>query len=575
MAGRVILHVDMDSFFASVEQQANPKLRGVPIAVSGDPKSRTVVAAASKEAKKFGVKSAMTIREARALCPQIQFVLGDPDKYVEVSRRVITILQSFTPDVEVASIDEAFLDVTGWVAQYACDERRRSLWSGAPGCGDARIPHRGILAGVPPSLSASGGTMAAQSSQPPAPGASLPATGAICIAQEIKRRIREEIGEWVTCSIGIASNKRLAKLASEFDKPDGLVFVYTDDPPSMAASAAEVGGASAHERSRGPSEAAHRSVPLVALPRLPSGEPCPLLAPHVVREAPHSPLPTFVSRSELLSSITLRDLCGIGARIETRLNGLGITTVGGLAAASLDLLVEEFGSYGYELHDMAMGHDESPVDAEDAEPKSMGHAATLPKDLKTLEEVRPVVEELSEKVAARLRRHGYRGSTIHVVLRFRDFTSRGEQTTIPDATDDGLRISREVMEILQGFCAAGSPDAAIGAGSTSARSSTPDFSRPFGPPQSPVFSRAPVFSRPLPKPVRLVGVSVGKFIRSTPLQTPLFPKDQRWRSATAALDAANDRYGDWTVQRASLLASERVLRKVAAAFRATSHLKGR
>ena len=111
---RTILHVDMDSFFASVEQQANPGLRGIPIAVSGDPKSRTVVAAASKEAKWFGVKSAMTIGDARRLCPQIQFVLGDPDKYVEVSRRVISILESFTPDVEVTSIDEAFLDVTGW-----------------------------------------------------------------------------------------------------------------------------------------------------------------------------------------------------------------------------------------------------------------------------------------------------------------------------------------------------------------------------------------------------------------------------------------------------------------------------
>ena len=112
----------MDSFFASVEQQANPALRGRPIAVSGDPKSRTVVAAASKEAKRFRVRSAMTIGNARALCPQIQFVLGDPDKYVEVSRRIIAILESFTPDVEVASIDEAFLDVTGWVERYACAE---------------------------------------------------------------------------------------------------------------------------------------------------------------------------------------------------------------------------------------------------------------------------------------------------------------------------------------------------------------------------------------------------------------------------------------------------------------------
>ncbi|MDO8599583.1 MAG: DNA polymerase IV [bacterium] len=431
MTARTILHVDMDSFFASVEQQANPALRGVPVAVSGDPKSRTVVAAASKEAKKFGVRSAMTIGEARRLCPHIQFVLGDPDKYVEVSRHVIAILESFTPGVEVTSIDEAFLDVTGW-----CD-----------------------------------------------------AAGAVRIAQEIKQRIREEVGEWITCSVGVAPNKRIAKLASDFDKPDGIVLVYDDV--------------------RGPPNEISRLAPSsLEMTRL-----------------------KIISRSDLLSSVSLRDLCGIGPRIEVRLHAMGITTVGGLAAAPLDLLVEEFGSYGYELHDMAMGNDESLVDAEDAEPKSMGHATTLSKDLRTLHEVRPVVEELSEKVAARLRRHGYRGSTVHVTLRFRDFTSHSEQTTISDATDDGLRISREVMHVLGEWT--------------------------------------------IRIPVRLVGVSIGKLARAAPVQAPLFPRDQRWQAATAALDIANDRYGEWTVQRASLLVSERVVRKVAAAFRATAHLKGK
>jgi len=452
MANAVIFHVDMDSFFASVEQQANPALRGIPIAVSGDPKSRTVVAAASKEAKKFGVRSAMTIGEARRLCPQIQFVLGDPDKYVGVSRRVIAILESFTPDVEVASIDEAFLDMTGW-----CD-----------------------------------------------------AAGAVRAAQEIKRRVREKVGEWITCSVGIAPNKRLAKLASDFNKPDGLVVVYDD--------------ASFRFLRLGSGQAPRTNASGVEKPR--SNE--------VSRLATSSLEMTqlkMVSRSDLLASLRLRDLCGIGARIEARLLGMGITTVGELAAASLDRLVGEFGSYGRELHDMAVGHDDSPVVAENPEPKSMGHATTLPKDLTTLAEIRPVVEELAEKVAARLRRAGYRGATIHATIRFRDFTSRNEQTTIPDATDDGLRISREVMRML---------------GAWHVR-----------------------------QPVRLVGVSVGGLVRAAHAQASLFPRDRRWRAATAALDAANDRYGEWTVQRASLLASARVMRKVAAAFRATAHLKGR
>ncbi|MBI4449550.1 DNA polymerase IV [Candidatus Uhrbacteria bacterium] len=486
----------MDSFFASCEQQANPTLRGIPIAVSGDPKSRTVVAAASKEAKKFGVKSAMTIGEARALCPQIQFVLGDPDKYVEVSRRVIAILGSFTPDVEVTSIDEAFLDVTGWCAQYVCD---------------ARYPH--LLS--PPIFSESGGMN--QELCSPMIHDSLfiirsMMCGAVHLAREIKRRIREEVGEWITCSVGIASNKRLAKLASEFDKPDGLVVVADDHPHALASHVCE------YAPSRSPPER--------------GGE----LLPGRSR---------VLSCAELLASLKLRDLCGIGARIEARLLGMGITTVAGLAAAPVERLVAEFGKYGHELHDMAIGRDDSPVVAEDAEPKSMGHAVTLPRDLRTLTEILPVVEELSEKVAARLRRHGYRGSTIHVTVRFRDFTSRSEQTTLHDATDDGLRISREVMRILQ---------------------------RDFLPlPIGGGVGGCGAFQNP----IRLVGVSMSTLVRANLEQASLFSKDRRWRAATVALDAANNRYGDWAVQRASLLVSERVVRRVAAAFRATSHLKER
>ncbi|MDO8621671.1 MAG: DNA polymerase IV [bacterium] len=503
-----ILQIDMDSFFASCEQQANPGLRGIPIAVSGDPKSRTVVAAASKEAKRFGVRSAMTIGDARALCPQIQFVLGDPDKYVEVSRRVIAILGSFTPDVEVTSIDEAFLDVSGWCERWACAE-----------CDAATSPSR------------------SPSCQEGEKKRSW--CGAIQLAREIKRRIRDGVGEWITCSIGIAPNKRLAKLASEFDKPDGLVVVCADaDSPSIVCPRSsfrpERAGSEWSGGIPGRSEISRLACSSLEMTKM-----------------------KMISRSELLASLKLRDLCGIGARIEARLNTMGIVTVGALAAAPIERLVAEFGKYGRELHDMAIGHDASSVQADDAEPKSMGHAVTLPKDLHTLAEIQPVVEELSEKVAARLRRHGYRGSTIHVTVRFRDFTSRGEQTTLYDATDDGLRISREVMLILQRDFLPLPPGGGVG-----------------GPPATPASGLAwRAGGGAFQNPIRLVGVSVSKFVRSDSEQSSLFSKDRRWRAATVALDAANNRYGDWAVQRASLLVSERVVRRVAAAFRATSHLK--
>src|SRR5512139_3145578 len=109
---RAVMHVDMDAFFASVEQQTFPFLRGKPIGVCGDPDGRTVIAAASYEAKHRGVKTAMTIPEARKLCPEIILVAGHPAKYVDTSTRILALYATFTDLVEVFSIDEAFLDVT-------------------------------------------------------------------------------------------------------------------------------------------------------------------------------------------------------------------------------------------------------------------------------------------------------------------------------------------------------------------------------------------------------------------------------------------------------------------------------
>lgn len=172
---RVILHVDMNSYFATVEQQANPLLRGKPIAVSGRPHINSVIAAASIEAKKFGVKSGMNTWEAKKLCPCLIFIPGDPAKYLCLSEKMIRILRSYTPFVEIFSIDEAFLEMP------------KPLQG-------KQIRHDSIK-----------------------------------MALEIKQRIREEIGEHVTCSIGIAKNKFLAKLASEKKKPNGLTMVTEEN----------------------------------------------------------------------------------------------------------------------------------------------------------------------------------------------------------------------------------------------------------------------------------------------------------------------------------------------------------
>lgn len=165
---RRILHVDMDAFYASVEQRDNPELRGKPLVVGGG-SDRGVVAAASYESREFGIRSAMPIREARRRCPDLLQVRPRMNHYKSVSRQVFDVFREFTPLVEGLSLDEAFLDATGSIALF----------------GDEAT-----------------------------------------IAGAIKSRIRERTG--LTASVGCAPNKLVAKIASDLDKPDGLVVV-TDD----------------------------------------------------------------------------------------------------------------------------------------------------------------------------------------------------------------------------------------------------------------------------------------------------------------------------------------------------------
>ncbi|GMU83704.1 MAG: DNA polymerase IV [Planctomycetota bacterium] len=166
MGERHILHVDMDAFYAAVEQRDRPELRGRPILVGGSPQGRGVVATASYEARPFGCHSAMPMAAALRLCPQAIVVTPRFERYAAVSRQVFEILESFTPLVEPLSIDEAFLDVTGSIGLF----------------------------GPPPE-----------------------------IARKLKRRIVDETG--LTASVGVAPNKFVAKLASDLQKPDGLVVV--------------------------------------------------------------------------------------------------------------------------------------------------------------------------------------------------------------------------------------------------------------------------------------------------------------------------------------------------------------
>jgi DNA polymerase-4 len=171
-----ILHVDLDAFFAAVEQRDRPELRGKPVIVGGDPGARGVVSAASYEARAFGVHSALPLRTAAARCPQGVFLPVDGAKYRRESRRVMEILGRFTPLLEQVSIDEAFLDVAGSEALFGPPEE---------------------------------------------------------IARRIKVAVRGEVG--LTASVGVATTKLVAKVASDLRKPDGLVVVQPGEEASFLA----------------------------------------------------------------------------------------------------------------------------------------------------------------------------------------------------------------------------------------------------------------------------------------------------------------------------------------------------
>ena len=167
--GTSILHVDMDAFYAAVEVLDDPSLRGLPLII-GSPDGRSVVSSASYEARRYGVRAAMPVSQAMRLCPSARIVPPHFHRYQEVSRQVMAIFESFTPLVEPLSVDEAFLDVRGV----------RRLW-GSP----ARI------------------------------------------AQLVRERVQDEVG--ITCSVGVAATKHVAKMASTISKPDGMLVIPASD----------------------------------------------------------------------------------------------------------------------------------------------------------------------------------------------------------------------------------------------------------------------------------------------------------------------------------------------------------
>jgi DNA polymerase-4 len=325
---RTIIHLDLDAFFCAVEEQRDPTLRGRPFAVGGRPEGRGVVASASYMARKFGVHSAMPMSQAVRRCPDLLVVPPNFAAYRAASQQVMARLHALTPLVEQISIDEAFLDVTAL---------------GVPG--DA-------------------------------------------LAAQLQATIRDELA--LSCSLGVATNKLVAKIATDVGKslvrsgkmPQAICLVPPDDQAAFLA-----------------------------------------------------PLPTTA-------------LWGVGPRTAEKLTNLGIHTIGEIAAWPADDLARRFGQHGEDLARRARGIDDRPIVTERAA-KSISQETTFAHDVTDQNTLEHTLREQAAEIAQKLRRDDLVGTTVKLKIRWPDFTTPTRQLTLAQPTDDADQIAESALRLFQ------------------------------------------------------------------------------------------------------------------------------
>jgi DNA polymerase-4 len=353
---RTILHLDLDAFFCAVEETRDPSLRGKPFAVGGKPEERGVVSSCSYPARAFGVRSAMPMSRALRTCPGLIVVPPRHRLYSEVSKQVMARFDDLTPFVEQISIDEAFLDIS-----------------------DMREPPERI-------------------------------------ARRLQAGIRDDLG--LPSSIGIASNKLVAKIATEVGKKAAL---HRPERRVLPQSKDEVG-------------------PPFALTIVPPGEEATFLAP----------LPADM-------------LWGVGPKTAKRLADFGIHTIGDIAGWPEAELTSLFGEHGRDLARHARGIDERPIVTE-YEVKSISQETTFARDVRDDKILESTLRELSAQVARRLRKDDLAGTTVRLKLRWPDFTTLTRQTTLNQPTDQDEEIASTAAALLQSVRHSGQAVRLIGVG---------------------------------------------------------------------------------------------------------------
>lgn len=351
-AARTIIHVDLDAFFCSVEEQRDPSLKGKAFAVGGRPEARGVVASCSYAARAFGVHSAMSMAAARRQCPHLLIVPPRFSEYRAASQRVMTLLRGWTSQLEQISIDEAFLDVSELVAQEPqAEDLGRTL------------------------------------------------------ALRLQRQVREELA--LSCSLGVASNKLVAKIATDYGKA-----------------------------------AARNGLSPFAVCVVPAGEEASFLAP-----------------------LPVSALWGVGPKMEARLSSLRIHTIGDLAAWPQRDLAERFGRNGFDLSQHARGIDKREI-VTSREAKSISSEITFVRDIQDWDELYETLDEQAQSVARQLQKQDLKGTTVKVKVRWTDFSITTRQITLPEATADARTILAAATPLLKHLWLDEQPVRLLGVGMT-------------------------------------------------------------------------------------------------------------